>query len=345
MNLSYLARRRLRRISLAVAIVLLVTIVVWLCWVVWLERYVVYSRDGAELNFELKDPAGMGQVANPPYAGGETIPIFYNEGENAVDAGTELGQLRGYYIDADMLSHDITSAKNAVATLGAGTAVMVEVKNIYGGFMYSTDLADGIIASSVDPVAVDELISEITARNLYPIAYLPGLRDRNFGLNHVSAGIELKGGGGVLWVDDRNCYWLDPTDNNALSWLAQICNELHDRGFKEVVFSDFYVPDGERVKFTEDKTEAIYQAANSLIASCATNTFAVSFLARDTNYKLPEGRTRVYMENVGAKNISAIAAQMNIEDPEVRLVFFANTNDTRFDDFSVLRPIVIAGNG
>lgn len=344
MNLSYLARRRLRRVGIAVAIVLLLLILAWICWVVWLERYVVYSRDGAELNFQLKEITGPGQIANAPYSD-ETIPIFYNEGENALDAGTELGQLQGYYIDADTLAHDISTARDTVATLGAGTAVMVEVKNIYGGFHYSSDLADAITASSVDPVAVDELISEITTRNLYPIAILPGLRDRNYGLNHVSAGLELKNGGGVLWVDEKNCYWLDPTDSNALSWLAQIANELHDKGFKEVVFSDFYIPTSEKIKFTEDKVEAIYQAANTLVASCATNTFAVSFVAQDTSFKLPEGRSRIYMENVGAKNISTIASQMNIEDPEVRLVFIANTNDTRFDEYSVLRPITIAGNG
>ena len=221
---------------------------------------------------------------------------------------------------------------------------MVEVKNIYGGFHYSSDLADAIPASSVDRVAVDELISELTTRNLYPIAYLPGLRDRNYCLNHVSAGIEYKGGGGYLWVDEQNCYWLDPTDSNALSWLAQIANELHDRGFKEVVFSDFYVPTGEKVKFTEDRVEAIAQAASALVASCSTNTFAVSFVAQDTGFKMPSGRTRVFMQNVSAKNIDTIAGQMNIEDAAVRLVFFANTNDTRYDDFSVIRPIAIAAN-
>lgn len=344
MNLSYLARRRLRRIGIVLLALLVVAVFVWLCWVVWLERYVIYDREGASLNFELQEPTGIGQIAQPPYADGETVPIYYNEGENAVGAGTELGQIQGYLIDADTLAHDITTARDIIATLPSGTAVMVEVKNIYGGFHYSTDLDDGIIASSVDPMAVDELISELTTRNLYPIAYLPGLRDRNYCLNHVSAGIEYKGGGGYLWVDEQNCYWLDPTDSNALSWLAQIANELHDRGFKEVVFSDFYVPTGEKVKFTEDRVEAIAQAASALVASCSTNTFAVSFVAQDTGFKMPSGRTRVFMQNVSAKNIDTIAGQMNIEDAAVRLVFFANTNDTRYDDFSVIRPIAIAAN-
>lgn len=341
MNLSYLARRRLRRIGLAAALVLLVILLAWVCWVVWLERYVIYTRDGASLNFGLVEPSG-GQVASPPYAGGETIPIYYNEGENSLDADAELTQISGYYIDADSLTHNLASVRDAIATLPAGTAVMVELKNIYGGFLYSTELEDGIVASSIDPVTVDNLITELSTRNLYPIALMPGLRDRNYGLNHVSAGIELKNGGGVLWVDEKNCYWLDPTDSNAISWLSRIANEVHELGFREIVFSDFYVPTSEKVKFTEDRAVSIQQAAKALVASCATNTFAVSFVANDAGFVLPEGRTRMYFQNVGPKNIASMVAGMELEAPEAKLVFFANTNDTRYDDYSALRPIVMA---
>ena len=80
MNLSYLARRRLRRIGIVLLALLVVAVFVWLCWVVWLERYVIYDREGASLNFELQEPTGIGQIAQPPYADGETVPIYYNEG-------------------------------------------------------------------------------------------------------------------------------------------------------------------------------------------------------------------------------------------------------------------------
>ena len=62
-------------------------------------------------------------------------------------------------------------------------------------------------------------------------------------------------------------------------------------------------------------------------------------MTSDTAFPLPEGRTRIYLESVSAKNVGAVAAQVNIDDPQVRIVFVSNTNDTRFDEYSVMRPI------
>ena len=70
----------------------MVLILVGFCWVIWLERYVVYTRDGATLNFELKDTPGAGQLAMPPSAG-ETVPIYVNEGLDAIDLDKELEQI------------------------------------------------------------------------------------------------------------------------------------------------------------------------------------------------------------------------------------------------------------
>ena len=53
MNLTYRTKRRLYRAALIGGIVLLVIILVGFCWVIWLERYVVYTREGATLQENL----------------------------------------------------------------------------------------------------------------------------------------------------------------------------------------------------------------------------------------------------------------------------------------------------
>ena len=60
---------------------------------------------------------------------------------------------------------------------------------------------------------------------------------------------------------------------------------------------------------------------------------------------LPEGRSRLYLENVSAKNAAAIAATTQVADPAINLVFLATTNDTRFNDYSVIRPISTMNDG
>ena len=343
MNLTYRTKRRLYRAGLIGAIILLVAILVGFCWVIWLERYIVYSREGATLNFDLVDTPSAGQLAMPPSAG-ETVPIYVNEGLDAIDLNQELSRLSGYYIDSDMLQSDVQGARDLVAKLPANTAVMLEVKSIWGQFNYTSYVSNVTISNRVDVIQVDKLITDITSRNLYAVAVLPAFRDRYFFLlnNHnTSMGLAVKGKG-YLWEDEERCYWFDPTDNDAISWLQSIIAELKNLGFDEVVLSDFRIPITDRVVLSGDRTEIIKKAAQSLVNSCSTDSFTVSFQSDGSTFPMPEGRTRLYMENVGPKNVGAVVAKLNLANPSAQLVFKSTTNDTRYDDYGVMRPITMA---
>ena len=90
---------------------------------------------------------------------------------------------------------------------------------------------------------------------------------------------------------------------------------------------------------------AIQAAANKLVETCGSANFTVSFATNDTAFVLPEGgMSRLYLENVGAKDVDAAAAKITVPDPTAQLVFLATTNDTRYDKYSALRPIVVAHN-
>lgn len=336
MTLTYRTKRRLQRIGLIALVALLVGILVWFCWVIWLERYVVYTRDGATINFELSDDVGQGQIAAPPSAD-ETVAIYYNEGANAIDSSAGLTQISGYYIDADILQNDLANARDIVATLPSGTAVMVDVKSPKGSFYYTSSLSEAVQNTSVNSATVDSLITDITSRNLYAIAVVPAFRDYSYGLNHVSSGLAVPKG--YLWADDDYCYWLDPTDAGTINWLKSIIEELRDLGFDEVVFTNFCFPNTDSIVFNGDRIEAINKAANNLVTACATNNLAISFMTSDASFVLPEGRSRLYLENVGAQSVESVAATTAVPDPTVNLVFMATTNDTRFNEYSVIRPI------
>ena len=71
---------------------------------------------------------------------------------------------------------------------------------------------------------------------------------------------------------------------------------------------------------------------------CATDSFAVSFTV-NTYFDAPRGRSRMYLENAAAADASQLAEQFGFEDPQTRVVFLTTIHDTRFDNFSVLRPI------
>lgn len=339
MNIPYRTRRLLKRIALTVLVAVLIAAVVCLCWFIWLNRYVVYTRnDGAMLDFDRTPEISGGQLAMPPEPS-ETIPIYYNEGENQVNNSSELTQLTGYYVEPQALQEDISAVISQIRALSAETAVMVDVKNIKGEFYYSSGVSS-MRSSSVDTEAMDGLIEFLNRSNMYTIARLPALRDYHFGLNNVPSGL-FHSSRQYLWMDDDSCYWLNPTHEGTFSYLVQIVNELKALGFDEVVFSDFRLPDTAQIYFDGDRSQALADTAKKLLSACASDRFAVSFVST-TGFTLPEGRSRLYLQNVAAADLATVAADTGITDTAVYLVFLTEVHDTRFDVYGVLRPLSTA---
>lgn len=340
MIIPYRTRRRLRRLGTFLLAVLIFGILVTICWTTWVERYIIYTRDGVILDFEQDYKIQEGVVALPPSDEG-SVSIYFNEGENALEVTTELTQLKGYYISTSVLAGDIAGTMETVRSLESGTAVMIDVKSIKGVYYYSTDI-EGVNTANIDLNAVDALIQQVTRGDYYAIARLPAFRDYYFGLNFVDEGLPYAGGTGYLWMDNDGCYWLKPDSTKVLNRLIEIVDELKALGFDEVVFTDFCFPDTESVTFRGDKREALVGAMNTLITNCNSTGFAVSFSVTDYSFPVPEGRSRLYLEKIPAKNVGLVVSQVSITEPDIRLVFMAETNDTRYDEYGVLRPIETA---
>lgn len=341
MSIPFRTRRRLQRLGLVGLAVLLVGILVWLCWVIWLERYVVYTREGAKLDFSLPQEIN-GEVAVPP-AAAENISIYYNEGSDSVELSKEMTAINGYYIDYDALSAgDFEGMKQDLNRLKAGTAIMIELKGGYGSFYYSTNLPNAIQSASVNTKAVDELIQFIKSKGFYTVAKISAFRDWDFGNRNVPSGLYMLSRAG-LWMDPGGCYWLNPTDSTTLGWITSIIMELRGMGFNEVLLDNFRFPaEADKYIFNGDKEAALISAADTLVASCNADKFVLSFAVTNPSFPLPDGRTRMYLTGVEAKDIATVAAQATFDGADVKLVFLGSTNDTRFDDYSVLRPLAVS---
>ncbi len=339
MRIPYRTRQLLWKIGLILLVALVVGGLAFFCWFTWLERYVVYTRqDGAVLDMSLNPQVAEGEVALPKEPGAP-ISIYYNEGDNAINTSRELFQLTGYYADSDALRQDIDGVLAQASALPLGTPVMLDVKSPKGNFYYSSTVTSNR-DSNVDTGKMDELIKTLDKKGMYLIARLPALRDYHFGLNQTDNGLFVSSGG-YLWADDDYCYWLDPTKEGTVTYLVQIATELRNLGFDEVVFDEFRFPDTDNLRFSADRKQAITDAAKTLVTSCATDTFALSFVGQ-ADFALPEGRSRLYLTGATAAQADTIAQQTGLEDPAVHLVFLTEVHDTRFDTYSVLRPLEAA---
>lgn len=339
MKLSYRFRRRSRRFSKGLCIFLLIFLFLYGIWVLWSQRYVRYTRDGAVLDFGLPQME-PGQVVERPEEGPKVEIEEQAPQELAPEDSGTLPKVLGYYADAGMLAEDVEAVQAAVEELPAGTAVMLDLKNEFGSFFYSSHIPGAETSGSVDTGAVDQLIKKLSSGDLYLIARIPALRDRAYGLAHQSSGLALSSG--ALWEDPNGCYWLDPASADTMAYLEDIVEELQVLGFDEVVFTDFSFPETESIVYAEgvSKDDLIAQAAESLVKQCARGNFVLSFQGKDPQFPLPEGRSRLYLTGVEADQAAQIAQTATVDDPAVNLVFLAAVNDTRYDEFGVLRPIL-----
>jgi hypothetical protein len=113
-------------------------------------------------------------------------------------------------------------------------------------------------------------------------------------------------------------------------------------GFDEVLLDDFCFPTSEQYIFTGDKAAALQSAAATLMSTCGSNKFVLSFQTSDPAFILPEGRCRQYITGVSAAGIAQSASQMKISGPEIRMVYLAESGDTRYEKYSVLRSLHVA---
>ena len=336
--MTYRTRRRLNRLGVFLGYLSLAALIVLICWFIWLERFVVYTADGAKLQFDYESPPGIAQVAVAPEE--TTVAIHYNEGDDFVSTSTELGQIRGYYATTNVLGRGVDGVAAIIQNLPAGSAVMLDVKSGFGTFYYSSTIDEALLTDQVDINKMDTLIRELAGQDIYLIARVPAFRDRNYGLNHTVYGLPVASGG-YLWADSENCYWLNPVSNGTLSWLITIATELKELGFDEVVFTDFKFPDTDNILFQSSmgRQEALESAAQTLVSACATSKFCVSFETSNPLFQLPEGRSRLYLTGISANQAAEAAENANVTDPTINLVFLTNTNDTRFDEFGAMRPL------
>jgi hypothetical protein len=248
-------------------------------------------------------------------------------------------QLYGYYVDSNMLAKDFDGVLATIRRLPPGTPVMLEVKDDKGRFFYNTGLGEN--HKSIDPNKMDALIRELCMGDLYAIARFPAYKEYLYPLENVNHGLESTKGPYLYWDPDR-CYWLNPANNGAMSFLMAEITEVKNFGFDEIVLADFRFPDTNEIVFKGDRTQTLITAAKTLSDTYGSERFVLSFEVTDPEFQLPAERCRIYKSGLLAEEVKKAAEDSGLENPEVRLVFVTTLLDTRFDAYGVLRPITSA---
>lgn len=328
----------------AVLVLVIIAAALGLCWLLWLNRYIVYTKDGAMLDFNQSLQYPEGVIPQEPKPA-ETVEIHYkDDSTNGEAVSTELARFTGYYVELADIQSDFDTVKQELAALPNGCTILLDVKNVQSYFYYSTSV--GLQANGFDVNQMDALITELRAKGHYLIARIPAFQEYRYFLDdergRVPYGLFKLSKNG-LWLDKSGpCYWLNPASDGTLAYLIQIIMELRGRGFHEVVLNDFRFPDSSQYIFEGDKMQALTDTAATLVNTCSTDTFAVSFTRSAADLTLPEGRTRLYITGAAAADAATIAGKTGFDDPSLHVVFLTDLNDTRFEEYCVLRPLASA---
>ena len=334
---SYRNKQRLRTLLLVLLIALGILAVLAVGIFFYLQRYIVYTPTGAYL--DLNDASGDSFPGNPTFQTEHltALPdatLELDSGEESVNPAS--AKIYGLYVTVDMLS-DPDAVLEAVDAAEDLTAVMVDVKSIFGNYYYTSSLPGADTASTVNPTAVDQLIASLASRDsLTLVARLPAFRDSAFALEHQECGLPLSSG--ALWMDEAGCYWLDPADDKVLNYLQSVSRELQALGFDEIVFSDFAFPESQNIVYDGDRSAAVLTAAQRLCANLQSEDLTLSFASRDPG--LAQWAGRLYVTDADGSEVASIAASFSEvwAEPGSHLVFVTDSRDTRFSEYGLLRP-------
>lgn len=336
-RITYRQKLYLKKTLKILLILLAVLAVGLIAFLQYVERYVVYTADGVVIDYSrsAQKLEVSPQTATTPVTPPE-VEISY-EAANPSATGENAAPLKGVYITNQQLE-DVDLLSERLDALESDVAIMLEVKDIYGYFYYDTAIADAETAD-VDTFAVSQLISKLHQQGHNLIALVPAFSDYSFALSNLSCGLSLSNG--ALWMNENNCYWLDPADETVTDYLQQIARELSSMGFSEVVFEDFYFPSSQNIDYSSDLTraEVVAEAAQKLSDFFAGSNLTISFVTDDTDFST-EGLTgRLYIENIDAAQLERFTTAYSTLNPKTQLVFLTSSKDTRFDSYSTMSPL------
>ncbi len=326
--------------SLGITVLVLVTFMFF--FLIFMQRYVVYTSDGAHLDFSrstldipLREDNSSSKKQHNDLS---NVEIEIKNDQQSADA--KLKQLSGVYVTIDMIRNEPALVMEKIKQLDNISAVMIDVKDTKGNFYYNTSIAD---TKKANTDTVDELISYLTRNGFPMIARIPAFTDSYFAESHKDLALEMEDGS--LWEDEEGNYRLNPEKSTVISYQEQICKELSSLGFQEVVFDSFSFPASGSIVYTSNMTRAelIESAAREMENAFAGSNLTISFCTTDTAFPVDSAFGRIFIPDASGANVDRILSSLRgtVNNIATQVVFLSDSRDTRFDACGILRPLIM----
>lgn len=230
---TYRGRSTLHTILKVVAILLAAVLILGGLALVFLGRYIVVSADGVRFVF--------------PWAAADPAPV--NSMEIVTPQPTELvvvtpevpqeQWLQAVSLPASALT-DGTAAQQVAAA--GGNAALFDMKADDGALGYGSTLELAVQAkvSADDPDRNAAIRALNQTEGMYTVARVSCFKDDK--LSDGDRTLNITTNSGYRWTDPEGLHWSSPTDARVRDYLTDVCLELAELGFDEILLDNAGYP-------------------------------------------------------------------------------------------------------
>ena len=245
----YKGRRKRRNYAFLPFLILLAVFSVILVLFYGMQKYAVISKDGVSVQLPiLGGTGGVSEVDSTGHVVKDfdpvSVPLTLGEADYSyarTRAGENAPPVRAIFIPSENINSD--KILEYSARLVAGNALMMEMKPRSGVTLWETHTqmaqAYSLTMMSDTSKALPDIIASLKEKDIYLVAQISCCIDELLPTRTTAFCIHTEGG---MNYRDGLGTWLDAYNLDLRTWIAEMCRELWDLGFDEVVLKDVAHP-------------------------------------------------------------------------------------------------------
>jgi len=238
---SYRGRTTASDVLKVIIVILVILVVLVVGLLLFVQRYLVYSDEGARLELppflSFLQPERE-EVPEEP----DLSDVTFVEREPEPEPGPEPEPEQEPPLAAVQLPLAALADGTAAQLLesAGANALVVEMKPPQGtlNWFSGTELAQERDVNGSDR-GINQLLRDWNAGEVYTVARVSCLRDNTLPYRKRDLALHASYGN---WQDERRTRWLNPALPEVQSYLAELCGELAELGFDEILLEDCACP-------------------------------------------------------------------------------------------------------
>lgn len=204
-----------------------------------LQKYLVISNEGITLDIPLLREDSVDDSGNKTYkeVDAELTIGDYDYSNVKATAGEGLVAVNASYVPAEKITDEALTGY--ASSLGAGKGLVLEVKPASGLLVWNsqTDIALGY--GTAGEIDLASHVAAMKDKGIYLVASVSCLADNMIASRYPQT--MLMHSNGAIYTDDVGS-WIDPHNTAYTEYIIDLCKELSDMGFDEILLTNVRLP-------------------------------------------------------------------------------------------------------